>query len=66
MLQATIKKKDELNYYDGVVVGHNNDGTYRIAYDDGDSWDSVPLNYVELRQNSVPQGIQEYYNVYFN
>ena len=52
------KSSDKLNYYNGVVVGHNNDGTYNITYDDGDTWDSVPQNYVELRQNSVPPGIK--------
>ncbi len=45
-----------MEWYSGVIVGHNNDGTYKIDYDDGDSWDRVPSNYVELREGSVSKG----------
>ena len=56
---VTSKQKnegDQLEWYPGVIVGHNNDGTYKIDYEDGDSWDRVPSNYVELREGSVPEG----------
>jgi len=42
----------EEDWYPGTVKAVNADGTYQIAYDDGDEEDSVAPEYVRLRPAS--------------
>ena len=42
----------EEDWYPGMVSAVNADGTYRVAYDDGDEEDSVAPEYVRLRPSS--------------
>ena len=51
-VQVEARFGGEEDWYPGSVKAVNADGTYQIAYDDGDEEDSVAPEYVRLRPSS--------------
>ena len=51
-VQVEARFGGEEDWYPGTVAAVNADGTYRVAYDDGDEEDSVAPEYVRLRPAS--------------
>ena len=51
-VQVEARFGGEEDWYPGTVKAVNADGTYQIAYDDGDEEDSVAPEYVRLRPSS--------------
>ena len=51
-MQVEARFGGEEDWYPGTVKAVNADGTYQIAYDDGDEEDSVAPEYVRLRPSS--------------
>ena len=51
-VQVEARFGGEEDWYPGSVKAVNGDGTYQIAYDDGDEEDSVAPEYVRLRPSS--------------
>ena len=51
-VQVEARFGGEEDWYPGTVKAVNADGTYQIAYDDGDEEDSVAPEYVRLRPAS--------------
>ena len=51
-MQVEARFGGEEDWYPGTVKAVNADGTYQIAYDDGDEEDSVAPEYVRLRPAS--------------